>query len=93
MNKNKLKVARNKIDKIDAKLFNLIVKRTQVVKHMLSLKRYKNQIVDNKRINEIIRNIKKKSLKKKIDPKIATKIWKTMIWSYVEFQRKNFRKK
>ena len=60
---------------------------------MLSLKQYKNQIVDHKRINEIIKNIKKKSLKKNIDPKITTKIWKAMIWSYVEFQRKNFKRK
>tara|TARA_B100001123_G_C14316852_1_gene633574 strand:+ start:56 stop:337 length:282 start_codon:yes stop_codon:yes gene_type:complete len=93
MNKKKLKKARNKIDIIDKKLFDLIIKRTQIVKHMLSLKQYKNQIVDHKRINEIIKNIKKKSLKKNIDPKITTKIWKAMIWSYVEFQRKNFKRK
>ena len=60
MNKKKLKKARNKIDIIDKKLFDLIIKRTQIVKHMLSLKQYKNQIVDHKRINEIIKNIKKK---------------------------------
>ncbi len=60
---------------------------------MLSLKRYKNQIVDHKRINTILKNIRKKSVRNKIDPIITTRIWKTIIWSYVNFQKKNFKKK
>ena len=60
---------------------------------MLSLKKYKNQIVDHKRINNILKNIKNKSIKNKIDPKITQRIWKSMIWSYVDYQRKNFKKK
>ena len=51
MNKKKLKIARKKIDQIDNKIFILLKKRTQIVKHMLSLKTYKSQIVDYKRIN------------------------------------------
>ena len=93
MNNKKLKKARNRIDKIDNKIFNLIKKRTYIVKHMLSLKEFKNQIIDKKRINEIIKKIRKKSLKDKIDPKITTRIWKTMIWSYVDYQKRNFKKK
>ena len=93
MNINKLSKARRKIDSIDAKIFNLIKKRTKIVKYMLSLKQHKNQIVDHKRINVILKNIKKKSIKNKIDPKITLKIWKAMIWSYVHYQRKNFKKK
>ena len=93
MNKKKLKIARKKIDLLDKKIFNLIKKRTQIVKHMLSLKRYKNQIVDHKRINTILKNIRKKSMRHRIDPKITTRIWKAMIWSYVYFQKKNFKKK
>ena len=60
MNKKKLKVARIKIDQLDRNIFNLIKKRTQIVKYMLGLKQFKNQIVDHKRINEIIKNIKNK---------------------------------
>ena len=93
MNKNKLLKARKKIDKLDIKLFNLIKKRTSIVKYMLTLKQFKNQIVDHKRINLILKNIKKKSLKQNIDPKITTRIWKSIIWSYVNYQRKNFGKK
>ena len=91
MDKKKLIIARNKIDQLDNSIFNLIKKRTKVVKHMLSLKRYKNQIVDHKRINRILKNIRKKSIQQKVDPNITARIWKTIIWSYVDFQRRNFK--
>ena len=93
MNNEKLKIARKKVDLLDNKIFNLIKKRTQVVKYMLSLKKYRNQIVDHKRINKILKNIKKKSIKNKIDPKITQRIWTSMIWSFVNYQKKKFRKK
>ena len=92
MNKLGLKKERKKIDKIDQQLFKLIKKRTIVVKKMLTLKRYKHEIVDHKRINEILLKLKKKSIKNKIDPRITKKIWKSMIWSYVDFQKRNFKK-
>ena len=60
---------------------------------MLSLKKFKNEIVDHKRINEIIRKVKKKSLSSNIDTKVTTRIWKTMIWSYIDYQKRNFKKK
>ena len=93
MNKKKLNIARNKVDQLDQKIFNLIKKRTQIVKYMLGLKKSKKQIVDHKRNNEIFRKIKNKSIKNGIDPKITKRIWKAMIWSYVDFQRRNFKKK
>ena len=93
MNRKKLKRARIKIDQIDRGIFNLIKKRTTIVKYMLSLKKYKNEIVDQKRINEILKNIKKKSIKNSIDPKISLRIWRSIIWSYIDFQKRNFNKK
>ena len=93
MNRQKLKIARNKIDRLDKDIFNLIKKRTIIVKYMLNLKQFKNQIVDHKRIKIILRNIRNKSIKNDVDPKITTRIWKAMIWGYVDFQRKNFKKK
>ena len=93
MNKKKLKIARKKVDQLDKKIFNLIKKRIQIVTYMLSLKKYKNQIVDHKRINTILKNVRNKSIKNGIDPKITRRIWTSMIWGFVDFQRKNFRKK
>ena len=93
MQKTSLKIERKKIDKIDQQIFMLIKKRTVIVKKMLTLKRYKNEIVDHKRIKEILSILKKKSIKNKIDPKLTKRIWKSMIWSYVDFQKRNFKKK
>jgi len=93
MNKNKLKILRNKIDQLDKKIFYLIKKRTTIVKYMLSLKGFKSQIVDHKRIKEILKKIKNKSIKNRIDPKITSRIWKSIIWSFVDYQRRNFKKK
>ena len=93
MDKKKLIIARNKIDQLDNSIFNLIKKRTKIVKHMLGLKRYKNQIVDHRRIKSILKNIKKKSITEGIDPKLFHRIWTAMIWGFVNYQRKNFKKK
>ena len=93
MNKKKLKIARKKVDQLDKKIFNLIKRRTKIVRYMLSLKQFKNQIVDQKRINIILKNIRKKSVQHGVDPKVTSRIWKTMIWSFIDYQRRNFKKK
>ena len=93
MKKKRLEIARRKIDQLDMSILNLIEKRTKIVKYMLSLKQFKNQIVDQKRINVILKNIRKKSVQHGVDPKITSRIWKTMIWSFINYQKKNFKKK
>ena len=93
MDKKRLKKARDRIDTLDSRIFELIKQRTNVVKKMLKLKESKNQIVDQKRIRGILSKIKKKSIKKNIDPKITARIWRSMIWSYVDYQKRKFSKK
>ena len=93
MDRKRLEIARKKIDSLDNKIFSLIKKRTKIVHQMMLIKKYTSQIVDHKRINIILKKIKRKSLYNKIDPKITLRIWKTMIWSYVDYQRRNFKKK
>ena len=88
----KLSNLRKKLDYVDNKLLKLLIKRTNLVKQVIFLKEHKNQIVDKKRIAQILKRIKKKSLKHKLDPNISRRIWKNMIWSYIEFERKNFKK-
>tara|TARA_B100001564_G_C20572136_1_gene638868 strand:- start:849 stop:1139 length:291 start_codon:yes stop_codon:yes gene_type:complete len=92
-NKKKLKIIRTKLDKLDNKLLSLIKYRTNLVKEVLKLKEFKKEIVDKKRINFILRKIYTKSKKLKIDPKITYSIWKNMIWSYIDFEKRNFKKK
>ena len=91
--KKKLKILRKKLDLLDNKLIKLIKIRTNIVNEVLKLKTYKHEIVDKKRISLILKNIKKKSIKNKIDPKITNRIWKNMIMSYIDFERRNFKKK
>ena len=93
MNKKNLRKYRNKIDKLDNKIFILIKNRTQIIKNILSEKKFKKQIVDHKRINEVLKKIRSKSIRNGIDPKITRRIWKSMIWSYINFERTNFKKK
>ena len=92
-NKIKLNLLRKKLDKLDNVLLKIIKKRTEIVKKVLSLKSSKKEIVDKKRISTILKKIKKESTKKKIDPKITNRIWKNMIWSYIDFEKRNFNKK
>ena len=84
---------RSQLDKLDNSLIKIIKKRTNLVKKVLNLKEKKNQIVDRKRIRIILNNIRKKSLKNNIDPKITQKIWKNMIAAYIDFEKRNFKKK
>ena len=89
----KLNKLRKKLDILDNRLMKLFKIRTNIVKEVLKLKTKKNEIVDKKRISLILKNIKKKSIKNKIDPKITNRIWKNMILSYIDFERRNFKKK
>jgi len=92
-NKKKLDIIRKKLDQIDNQLLAIIKKRTLLVNEVVKLKENKSEIVDQKRIASILKNIKIKSIKKNIDPKITNRIWKNMIWSYINYERKNFKKK
>ena len=92
-NKKKLNIQRKKLDNLDKKLLSIIKIRTDIIKKVILLKTNKNEIVDKKRIAYILKKIKKNSVKKKIDPSITYKIWKCMIWAYIAFEKKNFKKK
>ena len=91
--KKKLNKLRNELDSIDNTLLKIIKKRTGIVKRVLKLKDYKYQIVDKRRIKMILNRIKKKSIENKIDPKITNHIWKNMIKSYIDYERRNFKSK
>ena len=93
MNIKKLNKVRNHIDKLDIKLLDIIKKRTKLVNQVIKIKKYKKQIVDKKRINKVLRKIKKNSIKNNIDPKITLKIWSTMIKAYIDYEKRNFYKK
>ena len=92
-NRKKLNALRKRLDILDNKLLSLISIISNIVKNVLKLKKHKSEIVYKKIIAKILNNIKKKSLKKKIDPKITNRIWKNMIFAYIDYERRNFKKK
>ena len=92
MNKKKLEAIRKKIDLVDKQLLNVIGKRTTLVNKVISVKNHKKQIVDKKRIKKVLINIKNQSIKKKIDIKVTNKIWKAIISSYIDFEKRKFKK-
>ena len=93
LKKKKLKILRNKLDKLDNTLIKTIKKRSFLVKKVLKLKDKKNQIIDKPRINTILKNVKFKSIKNNIDPKITKRIWTNMIYAFIDFEKRNFKKK
>ena len=93
MNYTKIRKIRKNLDFLDNKLLNLIKKRAILVNQILKQKKYKNQIVDKKRINQVLKNIRSKSIKKNLDTKISNKIWKSMIKAFIDYEYRNFKKK
>ena len=93
INKKKLDILRIKLDKLDNDLLKLIKKRSNLVNKVLEIKTHKKEIIDQKRISYILKKIKKKSIQSEIDPKITNRIWKNMIWSFIDYEKRNFKKK
>ena len=92
INKEILKI-RKELDKLDDKLLNIIKIRTKLVDIVIKNKKFKKDIIDRKRISIILKNISKKSKNKKIDPKITSKIWKSMIRAFIDYEYRKFKKK
>ena len=92
VNKKILKI-RKELDKLDNELLNIIKKRSKLVDEVIKNKKFKRDIVDKKRILVILKNIKLKSLKRKIDPMVTNKIWSSMIRAFINYEYRNFKKK
>lgn len=92
INKKILEV-RRRLDKLDNKLLYLIKKRSNLVDIVLKNKKYKKDIVDNKRIKKILKNISIKSKKRKIDQIVTKKIWTSMIRAFIDYEYRYFKKK
>ena len=92
-NRKRLNLIRIKLDKLDTELLKLIKKRSNLVNEVLKVKIHKKEIIDQKRINYILMKIKKKSIQLNVDPKITNRIWKNMIWSFIDYEKRNFKKK
>jgi chorismate mutase len=91
LNKNILKI-RKDLDKLDDKLLKILIERKNLVDLVIKNKKYKKDIIDQKRISVILKTIKKKSKKLNIDPLVTNKIWKSMIKAFIDYEYRNFKK-
>tara|TARA_Y100000996_G_scaffold8867_1_gene7361 strand:+ start:1344 stop:1643 length:300 start_codon:yes stop_codon:yes gene_type:complete len=92
-NNQKLNKARIEIDKIDAKLLPLIVKRSKMVNIALESKTKRSQIIDQKRIKSILTKVGRAAKLKSANPILIKSIWKSMIWNFIDYEKKEFKKK
>ena len=93
LNKKKLEIVRNKLDILDDSLIKIIKSRTTLVEKVIKLKSAKKEIIDRARIKKILKNIRIKSKKNNIDTKITKRIWINMIYAFIDFEKRNFKKK
>ena len=79
------------IDKIDLEILNLIEKRKKLVDSVVKLKT-KDEIVDQERIDNILRKLDEEAKKKMLPSKMIKGIWEKMINGFIEYEKRYFEK-
>ena len=77
------------IDKIDLEILNLIEKRKKLVDRVVKLKT-KDEIVDQERIDKILRKLDEEAKKKMLPSKMIKGIWEKMINGFIEYEKRYF---
>ena len=80
-----IKEIRNEIDEIDIRIIELISQRKDLVIEVVKLKR-KDQIIDQKRIDDILKKLNLEANKHGIPEVLIEKLWKIMIEGFIEFE-------
>jgi len=80
---------REKIDKLDLEILDLIESRKKLVDEVVKLKT-KEQIVDQKRIEKILDKLDKQSKKMDLPDGMLVGMWKKMISGFIEYEKKYF---
>tara|TARA_B100000963_G_C22189385_1_gene478078 strand:- start:95 stop:382 length:288 start_codon:yes stop_codon:yes gene_type:complete len=82
---------RIEIDKIDLKILNLLSERKDLVTQVVKFKN-KDQIIDQKRINEILTKLDIEAKKRGVPQQLVRDLWKSMIKSFISYEEKIFDK-
>ena len=80
---NTIEEIRNEIDKLDLKIVELISQRKDLVSEVVKLKR-KDQIIDQERIDQILKKLNLEAKKRGIPEVMIKKLWEIMIKSFIE---------
>ena len=92
MNKFKnIQEIRLEIDKIDLKILDLISARKDLVTNVVKFKN-RNQIIDKKRIDEILNRLDDEAKERKISQSLIRDLWNIMIKSFISYEEEIFEK-
>ena len=91
--KKSMKEVRSEIDQIDKELVSLLAKRQKYVENAALIKKDRNLIIDEPRIEEVISNIKKFSSSSGLSDAISEPLWRKLIELSIEHEFKEFEMK
>lgn len=91
--KKSMKEVRSEIDQIDKELVSLLAKRQKYVENAALIKKDRNLIIDEPRIEEVISNIKKFSSSSGLSDAISEPLWRKLIELSIEHEFKEFESK
>ena len=83
---NTIEEIRDEIDNLDLKIIELISQRKDLVVEVVKLKR-KDQIVDQKRIDSILKRLNIEAKKRGIPESMIENLWKIMIKSFIKYEQ------
>ena len=84
-----LEELRKNIDEIDLKILDLIEKRKDLVTKVVSVKK-RDQIIDQKRIEFILRKLKVEASNRGLAVEFIEEIWTLMIKNFIKYEEKIF---
>ena len=91
--KKTMKEVRSEIDQIDKELVSLLAKRQKYVENAALIKKDRNLIIDEPRIEEVISNIKKFSSSSGLSDAISEPLWRKLIELSIEHEFEEFERK
>jgi len=86
-----LEEVRDQIDKVDAKILELIAQRKDYIKQAAKFKHSVEEIKTDDRIDEVLSNARHNALRLGVSPDLVTTIYKAMIDDMVEAEIAQFR--
>ncbi len=88
---NSLQEVRDEIDKIDAKLVDLISERSHLIHQAASFKNSVEEVKAEDRIDAIMQRVRKRAIELKINPNMISELFTIMIDEMVETEISEFR--
>ena len=88
---NSLEEVRAEVDKVDAKILELIAERKDLIKQAANFKHSVDEIKTDERIDEVLSNARHNALRLGVSPDLVTTIYKAMIDDMVEAEIAQFR--